>query len=50
MSASTTADLVVDQISAFGTSGLIVLGAIAGIIGALVLWHFAVRKFRGSAK
>lgn len=50
MSASSTADLIVDQITAFGTAGLVVLGATVVIIGGLILWHFGVRKFRGAAK
>lgn len=49
MSTTLVADLVLDQISAFGIAGLAVLGALIVIIGGLVLWNFAVRKFRGSA-
>lgn len=48
--ASGTADLVIDGVADFTVQGLLVLGAVIGVIVGLIVWRFAVSKFRRAAR
>jgi hypothetical protein len=48
MDASSTQALITTAVTDFGTSGLVILGAVIGIALALLVFRFGWKKLRGS--